>query len=77
MSEDILNNRVNDVVGITPTYGEVLAMNNLIRRGVEDARENGEDDLAELGGEFLAYFDPIEMKLAHAIEFNRRYVSDE
>lgn len=76
MSKEELNETVASVTGFTPTYGEILAMNVLMRRAIDEAEEHAEPGLADLGRDFLSHFDSVQVSLAQQVYFEREYLPD-
>jgi len=77
MTDTCIDELAHEATGITPKTSEVLAMNHLLRQAIEDARNDGKDDLADLGEDFLRHFDDVEVALHQVIYFEREYIQDD
>lgn len=75
MNDNELNDLAHDATGVTPKIGEVLAMNYLLRQAIEDADDSGKHGLADLGRDFLSYYDSVEVTLAQQVRFEKEYVN--
>jgi len=77
MTDTPIGDLAHEATGITPKTGEVMAMDYLLRQAIEDAREGGKEDLADLGEDFLRHFEDVEVTLHQAAYFKREYVEYE
>lgn len=58
-----------------PSKLELLAMRELLHRGIKDAEQNDERGLADLGLDFLAYYDDVEVPVREYEYFQREYLN--
>jgi len=71
---DSLNRMATAATGITPTVGQVLAMNHLLRQQIDTLRTEGKDELAGEAQDFLDHFSNVEVELHQQVAFEREYL---